>query len=169
MNRLSLLTLAALSLVTSSACGGKVKYVPGTRVPYSAANQSVLDAVEQYRLAVEERDAQKLLLMAHKSKYWEDSGTPSGSDDYGYEGLANVLATRLQKATEIRYSVRYMKVSQQCPSDLEPGCQAAVDVIVDASFTIQNVQGKMVRPDKRDQNQFLLEWDGARWLFISGM
>ncbi len=168
MNRLSLLTLAALATVTS-ACGGKARYVPGTRIPYSSANQSVLDAVEQYRLAVEERDAQKLLLMAHKTKYWEDSGTPSGSDDYGYEGLANVLATRLQKASEIRYSMRYMKVSQQCPSALEAGCQATVDVIVDASFTIQNVQGKQVRPDKRDQNQFLLEWDGSRWHFISGM
>ncbi len=168
MNRLSLLSLAALATVTS-ACGGKAQYVPGTRVPYTAANQSVLNAVEQYRLAVEERDAQKLLLMAHKTKYWEDSGTPSGSDDYGYEGLVNVLATRLQKATEIRYSVRYMKVSQQCPNELTAGCQAAVDVIVDASFTIQNVQGKQVRPDKRDQNQFLLEWDGSRWLFISGM
>lgn len=168
MNRLSLLMLAAL-LAAAPGCGGKAQYVPGTRVPYSAANQSVLNAVEAYRLAVEERDAEKLLLMAHKTKYWEDSGTPSGSDDYGYEGLANVLASRLQKASEIRYSMRYMRVSQQCPSDLQPGCQAAVDVIVDASFTIQNVQGKPVRPDKRDQNQFLLEWDGSRWLFISGM
>jgi hypothetical protein len=167
MNRLSLLTLSAVAAL--SACGGSARYVPGTRIPYSAANQSVLDAVEAYRLAVEERDAQKLLLMAHKSKYWEDSGTPSGSDDYGYEGLANVLASRLQKATEIRYSMRYMKVSQQCPTELTAGCQATVDVIVDASFTIQNVQGKQVRPDKRDQNQFLLEWDGSRWLFISGM
>ncbi len=168
MNRLSLLALIA-TLASVSACGGKAQYVPGTRVPYSPANQSVLDAVEAYRLAVEERDAQKLLLMAHKTKYWEDSGTPSGSDDYGYEGLANVLASRLQKASEIRYSMRYMKVSQQCPSELNAGCQASVDVIVDASFTIQNVQGKQVRPDKRDQNQFLLEWDGSRWLFISGM
>jgi hypothetical protein len=168
MNRLSLLTLATVATLVS-ACGGKATYVPGTRVPYSAPNQSVLNAVEAYRLAVEERDAEKLLLMAHKAKYWEDSGTPSGSDDYGYDGLANVLASRLQKASEIRYSMRYMRVSQQCPSELAAGCQAAVDVIVDASFTIQNVQGKQVRPDKRDQNQFLLEWDGSRWLFISGM
>jgi hypothetical protein len=167
MNRLSLLTLSALAAL--AACAGSVKYVPGTRIPYSAANQSVLETVEAYRLAVEARDSQKLLLMAHRTKYWEDSGTPSGSDDYGYEGLANVLATRLQKATEIRYSMRYMKVSQQCPNELSAGCQATVDVIVDASFTIQNVQGKEVRPDKRDQNQFLLEWDGSRWLFISGM
>ena len=166
MNRLSLATLALLAM---SACAAKAQYVPGTRVPYSSNNQSVLDAVEAYRLAVEERDPSKLLLMAHKTKYWEDSGTPSGSDDYGYEGLANVLSTRLQKATEIRYSMRYMRVSQQCPGELSQGCQAAVDVVVDASFTIQNVQGKQVRPDKRDQNQFLLEWDGSRWLFISGM
>ena len=50
----------------------------------------MLDACEEYRLAVERGDADALMLMAHK-QYWEDSGTPSGSDDYGYEGLRNVL------------------------------------------------------------------------------
>ena len=59
------------------------------------------------------------MLMAHK-QYWEDSGTPSGSDDYGYEGLRNVLATRLSKATDIRYSMRYMGVRQQCTGDSRP-------------------------------------------------
>ena len=166
MNRLFIIaTLAA----TATACGAKAQYVSGTRIPYSSNNKSVLEAVENYRLAVEQRDAEKLLLMAHKTKYWEDSGTPTGSDDYGYEGLANVLATRLQAATEVRYSMRYQRVAQQCPGELTPGCQATVDVMIDASFTIQDVHGKQARPDKRDQNQFLLEWDGQRWQFISGM
>ncbi|HEY4060008.1 MAG TPA: hypothetical protein VGM39_25510 [Kofleriaceae bacterium] len=162
-----LLLLAAL--VATSGCAARATYVPGTRIPYSTNNKSVLDAVENYRLAVEARDSEKLLLMAHKTKYWEDSGTPTGSDDYGFDGLAQVLTTRLQSATEIRYSLRYMRVQQQCSKELLPGCQATVDVLIDASYTIQDVHGKQVRPDKRDQNQFLLEWDGQRWLFISGM
>jgi hypothetical protein len=149
-------------------CGGSAHYVPGTKVPMSSQNKSVLDACEEYRLAVERADADALMLMAHQ-QYWEDSGTPSGSDDYGYEGLRNVLLSRLQKASDIRYTMRYVGVSQQCRGDLRPGCRAAVDVLVDASFTITNVQGKPIRPDKRDQNQLVLEWDGRRWLFLSGM
>jgi hypothetical protein len=161
--------LVLLALVVAAACGGRHgSYVVGTKVPYSDANKSVLDTCEQYRLAVERGDADALMLMAHK-QYWEDSGTPSGSDDYGYEGLRNVLLTRLLKATDIRYSMRYVAVHQECPNDLHQGCHAAVDVLIDASYTIANAYGKATRPDKRDQNQLQLIFDGKRWLFTSGM
>jgi hypothetical protein len=160
MTKLSfLLAIAALA-----ACAHNGAYVPGTHVPYSGPNKSVLDACEEYRMAVERGDADALMLMAHK-QYWEDSGTPSGSDDYGYDGLRAVLTTRLQKASDIRYSLRYLAVHQTCPDELKAGCKAAVDIMIDASFTM----GQPKRPDKRDQNQLVLEWDGRRWLFLSGM
>jgi hypothetical protein len=157
-----------IAVMLGAACAKPAQYVPGTRIPYSSANKAVLDACEEYRLAVERGDADALMLMAHR-QYWEDSGTPSGSDDYGYEGLRNVLLTKLAKATDIRYSVRYVAVHQQCEKELQPGCRAAVDILIDASFTVTNAYGKPSRPDKRDQNQLVLEWDGRRWLFLSGM
>ena len=157
-----------LFLLALSACAQRGSYVAGTKIPYSDANKAVLDACETYRRAVEERNVDGLMLMVHP-EYWEDSGTPSGSDDYGYEGLRNVLLTRLLKATEIRYSVRYVGVHQQCAGELQPKCRAAVDVLIDASYTVTNAYGKPSRPDKRDQNQLVLEWDGRRWLFLSGM
>ncbi len=156
-------------LVLLASCAAKQgRYVGGTRIPYSEQNQAVLKACEEYRLAVERGDADALMLMAHK-QYWEDSGTPSGSDDYGFEGLRTVLLTRLLKATDIRYSVRYMGLHQQCDGDPVAGCRASVDILIDASYTISNAYGKPARPDKRDQNQLVLEWDGRRWLFLSGM
>src|SRR3569833_3380532 len=81
----SALSVAALVSATGAGCAAKVAYVPGTRIPYSDSNKSVLEAVEDYRLAVERGDAADLMLMAHK-QYWEDSGTPTGSDDYGGGG-----------------------------------------------------------------------------------
>ena len=42
-------------------------------------------------------------------------------------------------------------------------------MLIDASFTIADAIGKPERPDKRDQNELVLEWDGRRWLFLSGM
>lgn len=158
----------ALATIFAVGCAGRVAYVPGTRVPYSANNKSAIEAVEQYRLALERRDADALMLMAHK-QYWEDSGTPTGGDDYGYDGLRAVLQGRLQKASEIRYSVRYMGVHQSCTGQLRPGCRAGVDVLIDASYTIADSRGNPKRPDKRDQNQLLLEWNGRKWLFLSGM
>ena len=149
-------------------CAHHTSYVPGTKIPFSPNNKSALDACEEYRLAVERQDADALMLMAHK-QYWETSGTPTGADDYGYDGLRNVLLTRFQKASEIRYSMRYVTVHQSCPGDLQAGCRAQVEVLVDASWSIVDAFGKPVRMDKRDQNQLVLEWDGHRWLFLSGM
>ena len=162
------LFVVCLAILAVAACAKRGRYVTGTKVPYSSANESVLKACEDYRLAVERGDADALMLMAHK-QYWEDSGTPSGSDDYGVEGLRNVLLTKLLKASDIRYSVRYVGVTQQCKEDLIAGCRAAVDILIDASYTVTNAYGKAARPDKRDQNQLVLEWDGKRWLFLSGM
>jgi len=177
--------LSVLFALFAIACGSSVSTVPGTNVPYSQANESALKVCEEYRMAVERGDADALMLMAHP-QYWEDSGTPSGGDDYGYEGLRNVLTTRLQKASDIRYSVRYVAVHQSC-KDLQNGCKAAVDILIDASFTVTSALGQPRRPDKRDQNQLVLEWtcgtpqaagggaggksDGGRcrWLFLSGM
>ena len=164
MTKLSVL----LAIATIAGCARNGTYVNGTKVPYSAANKAVLDTVEEYRMAVERGDAEALMLMAHK-QYWEDSGTPSGGDDYGYEGLRAVLTTRLQKVSDIRYSMRYMSVQQTCKDELRQGCKAAVDVLIDASFTVTNAMGQPKRPDKRDQNQLVLEFDGRRWLFLSGM
>lgn len=166
MTRLAV--LFAMATVAVAGCAKKGTFVPGTRVPYSSSNKSVLDAIEEYRLAVERADSDALMLMAHK-QYWEDSGTPSGGDDYGYEGLRNVLMSRLSRATDIRYSMRYMAVRQSCNGDLRQGCRASVDVLIDASFTVANALGQPKRPDKRDQNELILEWDGRRWLFLSGM
>ncbi|MBI4512358.1 MAG: hypothetical protein HY698_22190 [Deltaproteobacteria bacterium] len=141
-------------------CGAPAQYIPGTRVPESEENRNIVETVEQYRLAVERRDAPALLAMASKN-YWEDGGTPTGADDYGYEGLKDVLSTRFQHAESIRYSMRYMNIGRQ-------DTRAFVDVLIDASFTIKAERGP-VRMDKKDQNRLVLEHDGKRWFFISGM
>ena len=49
-----------------------------------------------------------LLALAHPN-YYEDSGTPKGDDDYGYEGLKEVLQkagfTRVRLATETPFNL----------------------------------------------------------------
>jgi hypothetical protein len=58
--------------------------------------------------------------------------------------------------------------------------------MIDASFTVTSAMGQPKRPDKRDQNQLVLQWTcgnpqaaaatpgrpeggSCRWLFLSGM
>lgn len=144
----------------AAGCAGSKTYIANTSVVDTEDNRAILEVVEKYRLAVEARDATALMLMASKS-YWEDGGTPTGADDYGYDGLKEVLAGRFQRADDIRYSMKYLKIVRK-------GDRATVNVVIDASYTIAGPAGEQ-RMDKRDQNQLELEWDGERWLFLSGM
>jgi hypothetical protein len=67
-----------------------------------------------------------------------------------------------------------VSLRRSCPKgkdsdELEAGCRAQVDVLIDASFTVLDARNQPRRPDKRDQNQLILEWTGEKWQFLSGM
>lgn len=153
-------------VLLAGACGPRTEYIKGTKIARTSENQKLISRVEQYRSAVEEKDAAGLLLMASR-EYWEDGGTPTGEDDYGFAGLKEVLTTRFKQADSIRYSMRYKRIRvQRGASDSR---RAFVDVLVDASFTIPDARGGLRRSDLRDQGQLVLEWDGEKWMFLSGM
>jgi hypothetical protein len=155
----ALLLLAGLILGVAG-CTAHTRNIPKTRIPDTDENRQILGVVEKYRMAVETKDAPKIMALASK-RYWEDGGTPTGADDYGYDGLREVLMGRFQRADEIRYSIKYLRVRRD-------GERALVDVIIDASYSIAGARGDE-RHDERDQNQFVLEREGDRWLFVSGM
>jgi hypothetical protein len=149
---------AALGL---GACASQPSYIYGTKVPDSEQNRSLIATCEQYRVAVEKKDVRALMSLASKN-YWEDGGTPTGSDDYGYDGLQSVLDGRFARADGIRYTMKYMNVKRLAHN------RAAVDVMIDATYSIASARGPQ-RLDMRDQNELVLEWDGRRWLIVSGM
>ncbi|MCG8416517.1 MAG: hypothetical protein MJE77_01080 [Proteobacteria bacterium] len=173
MNRLAIaLSVGFSAAIGVTACASQVQTIPGTTIHDNSTNRAILDVVEQYRVAVERQDTAALLLMASK-QYWEDGGTPTGGDDYGYDGLRQVLQKRFPKASDIRYSLRYVNLYRRCKADGDPatndGCRAYVDVLIDASYSVTDAMGQAKRPDMRDQNQLVLEWNGTKWLFLSGM
>jgi hypothetical protein len=166
------LLAAALLVALATGCATKAGIIPGTRIPDNNENREIITTIESYRRAVETKDVAALVLMASEH-YWEDSGTPTGSDDYGYDGLRDVLAGRFQQADDIRYSLRYINLRRRCPSGASgnEGCKAYVEVMIDASYTIADARGQARRPDMRDQNELVLEWSpkGQKWVFLSGM
>ncbi len=157
MTRLALL----LAAVPVAACASQASYIYGTHVPDNEQNRDLISVCEQYRVAVEKKDVGTLLNLASRN-YWEDGGTPTGADDYGYDGLRGVLEGRFARADGIRYTMKYMEVKPLAKN------RAAVDVMIDATYSINTQRGPQ-RLDMRDQNEMVLEWDGKRWLFVSGM
>jgi hypothetical protein len=151
--------LAACALFSLEGCA-IVPVIPGTKVPDNKINREILDVCEKYRHALEDKDSATLLTLAHPN-YYEDSGTPKGDDDYGYEGLKEVLAKRLAALKTIRYNIEYRHVSIE-------GHHALVDIRYDASFQLATEMGDRWERKQNDK-RLELENDGRRWLIIAGM
>jgi hypothetical protein len=152
-------SLLCLSLAGLSACA-TARTIPGTTVVDTHQNREILDLCERYRHALEDRDGSQLLALAHP-QYYEDSGTPKADDDYGYEGLKDVLARRLAAVRAIRYNIEYRKIDVS-------GSHAKVDIRYDASFQLATEMGDRWERKQNDK-RIELENDGRRWLIISGM
>ena len=157
MNRLG---LGFTLLVTCLSGCATMNVIPGTKVTDTKANREILDICERYRHAMEERDATTLLALAHPN-YYEDSGTPKGDDDYGYDGLKDVLSKRLSALKTLRYNIEYRKVAIE-------GHHAQVDIRYDASFQLATEMGDRWERKQNDK-RLELENDGKRWLIIAGM
>jgi hypothetical protein len=152
------LVLLAVCLL-AGACG-TLATIPGTKVPDNRINRELIKVCEEYRHALEDRDAATLLSLAHPS-YYEDSGTPKGDDDYGYEGLKEVLARRLGALRTLRYNIEYRRIEVA-------GHRAHVDIRYDASFQLATDMGDRWERKQNDK-RIELENDGRRWLIIAGM
>jgi hypothetical protein len=145
----------ALFLIACSQIGT----IPGTRIPDTRHHREIIARVEEYRRAMEQRDAAKLLSMAHPN-YYEDSGTPSGADDYGYPGLKRVLDRSMSSMRAMRFAIQYRNIAIE-------GRRATVDFRFDISYQVATDMGEKWERRQNDK-RMELEFDGNRWLFLSG-
>jgi hypothetical protein len=157
----SLVSLALVLGLSGVGCAGSAAVIYGTRVRDTEENRKLIDVCEQYRIAVEKKDTGTIMSLVSKN-YWEDGGTPTGADDYGFDGLRSVLDTRFARADGIRYTMKYMDIRRVGRN------RAIVDVMIDATYSIATGAGPR-RLDMRDQNEMVLEFEGGRWQFLSGM
>jgi hypothetical protein len=135
--------------------------IPGTTVVDNEVNRQIIKTVEEYRQWLQTRDIEHLLLLASEH-YFEDSGTPRADDDYGYEGLKQVLTTRLSRVRSLRYDIQYRNIKLD-------GNHAEVEVFLNGAFELLSEAGERYRRIN-DYHRFLLEkTPNERWKFTSGM
>lgn len=157
-SKLRLLLLTAV--VGGSGCAHQAT-LPGTTVEDTADNRGVVATVEQYRMRLLEKNVEGLLVLA-SDRYFEDSGTPTAEDDYGYEGLKYVLANRLARLKSLRYDIQYRSVKVT-------GSRAEVEVFLSGAFELIAESGDRYRRVS-DYHLFTLERaDKDKWKFLSGM
>jgi hypothetical protein len=158
-NRLAILGGLCASVLLGVSCAHP-NFYPGTTILRTEETQKIVDTVDQYRTRLTERNVEGLLVMASQ-KYREDSGTPRSDDDYGYEGLRQVLKTRLTRLKSIWYEIEMRDIRVR-------GQQADVDVFLNGSFEMAARSGDRYRR-VNDYHRFVLEKEGDRWKFVSGM
>ena len=156
--------LASITLLLPLAGGAAgcahTDYFPGTTIQRNEDNLKIIETVEKYRRRMLEHNVDGLLVLASQ-RYFEDSGTPRSDDDYGYEGLRQVLANKLKLVKSLRYEIEYRNISVR-------GDEAEVEVFLDGSFELAADYGDRYRR-VNDYHRFLLAREGDEWKFVRGM
>lgn len=151
--------VTALLVLGTVGCASR-DYYPGTTILRNEDNQKIIETVEQYRRRLMEHNVEGILILA-SPKYFEDSGTPRSDDDYGFEGLKQVLASRLKRVKSLRFDIEYRNIRVK-------GKRAEVEVFLDGAFELAADAGDRYRR-VNDYHRFLLEQENEQWKFTGGM
>lgn len=150
-------------LAGSAGMVGCTKPIPNTTVDDNPTNRAIINFMENYRRAVEERDVGALLAMAHP-QYLDDNGTPTGDDDIDYRALRIKLASWRERVTDVRYEIKYRTVGGEMD-------RIMVDYRYSASFRIAYAEEDERWSRRIGENRMVLLYDDieGRYYVLSGM
>lgn len=152
---LLLLSFAALT----TGCAHQT--IPNTRVEDTAENREVVEFMEQYRNAVEQRDIAALMRMASPN-YFDDMGTPSGDDDVDFDSLQVGLKRLRNEIIAARYQISYRGLTY-----IHDG-KVLVDVLYTGWFKVDTPNGPQWRR-RLEPHRVVLQREGDELKILSGM
>jgi hypothetical protein len=147
-------------LLVAGACGPG--YIKGTTVIDNPDNREVLQVVEDYRLAVENRDVSTLAQIISRSYFENASSTAQTEDDYGYEELLKKVLPVLQdNIKKVIYKITVERVTVK-------GHKAAA--FFEWELTCQYVEGGMEGwSTAKDKNRIDLVIEDGQWKIVAGL
>ncbi len=151
------LAAAAIAVIVA---GCAVEYIPNTTIEDTEANREIVEFCERYRHAVEDMNVGLLLSMA-SPRYFDNSGTSTGDDDFDRAGLEEVLDDRFRDVDSVRYEIRYRDIYEQ------DGL-----VHVDYTYTMSfqyTVDGETKWSNKTADNRLELQPVEDGFLIVAGM
>jgi hypothetical protein len=81
----------------------------GTDIDDTSDTRAVLDVVNQYRAAMEHRNAQGIIDLADES-FRDDGGSVNPDDDLDYKTLFTTLPARLQKIADVKLDLTVRRI-----------------------------------------------------------
>jgi len=155
-------TLAVLVLAILSGCAAKK--IPGTEIDDNDDTRYIITVIEQYRKAVEIKDAQAILDLSDES-FRDDGGSASPQDDLDYKQLFTVLPARMSKMDDIKLEIAVRKIDV----DRELGTARAT-YTYSTSFRLPGMNPKVQNEADIKQMTFNLADKSKRtWKITSGI
>ena len=152
-------TLLALSVAV--LCGCSHEKIPNTDVDDTEENKEIVLFMEKYRRAVETRDIPSLLSMAARD-YYDDMGTPTGTDDVDYEALATGLKRIKEEVSDTRYQISYRLLTYTARD------RVLVDVLYTGWFKVATPDGPQWQR-RLEPHRVVLARAGDGYKIVSGM
>jgi hypothetical protein len=141
--------------------GCHTQMIPNTEVEDTDENRAVVEFCERYRKAVERRNVNYLMEIAHP-RYYEDGGNVDSTDDMDLGGLKEYLTERFTDATLIRYEIHYRRVGKGRNDSFY------VDYTYSASYQVPTNKGDTWRRVVADNRLELMPHKDG-FLVLSGM
>ena len=151
--------LALFLLIAAYGCGHQ--NIPNTHVKDTAENREIIEFVERYRKAVEERDIATLLNMTSRF-YFDDMGTPAGDDDIDYDMLKIALERKRKDVLAARYQISYRGLTYTSND------RVLVDMLYTGWFKVETPEGPQWRR-RLEPHRIVLAREDGKLLIVSGM
>lgn len=159
MKRLVLLSFAMV--LALGAC--TTRYIGNTKIEDTEQNREILRVIEQYRRAVDDRDAPRILELTSAS-FFEDPGTPNDpSDDYDKAGLRRKLEEVFSTVEDQRLRIDVLKLEMNKEKD-----RAFVEYRYDLRYRLNLPNAREWR-EAKDLNRVELRREDGQWRFVSGL
>jgi hypothetical protein len=149
-----------IALAVLSSC--TPKKIPGTEIDDTTETRAVLDVMQDFRNAVETRNAKTIKAMAHKD-FRDDGGSANPDDDMDYATMEAVLAERFKKVNEFKLDVTVRRVEFS-----DDGEAVRVTYSYQMSFKMPNYSART--QSENDIKQMTLKRVGEKsWKIVSGI
>jgi len=154
---LRLLPLLPAALALCLGCAAR--RIPGSDIEDTSDTRAILGVIEQYRSALEARDANKILELV--SEHFKDTGgTPSPEDDLDYAALRHVLPGRLARLDELKIDLSVRKIAVDKDT-------ASAIYHYNTHYRLPKLTSKVM--NEGDLQQMVLKRVDGKWKILSGI
>jgi hypothetical protein len=149
--------LLVCALLVLAACGPR--NIPGTQIADTNDSRAILKVMEQYRAALEARDAKALQGLISKS-FRDNAGTDDPADDLSYENMSEALPALFSRIDPPRLTMDVRKV------DVRSNGVATVIYYWNATWRAPGLLDKPQRDAELEQ--MVLQKEEGQWRIVAG-